>query len=76
MALEKLGVTSWFDEEQMRGNIYQAMQNGIENSTAVVIFITENYAKKVNSGLRTDNCFFEFDYIFNRQKHFIAVVLK
>ena len=45
--LQASGVTTWFDAEQMEGNIVDRMCDGIDRSTLVVICVTKNYIRKV-----------------------------
>ncbi|KAF0720462.1 Aste57867_288 [Aphanomyces stellatus] len=58
--LKERGVRSWFDEEQMGGNIVKAMANGIEESSVALIFVTHRYQTKVNGDNANDNCQLEF----------------
>ena len=58
--LAQRGVVSWFDEEQMEGDIVERMSEGIENSSTCVVFVTKNYHDKVNSKKLADNCKKEF----------------
>jgi hypothetical protein len=37
---EKYGLTTWFDEDRMDGDVRTTMTKGIENSMCMVIFIT------------------------------------
>ena len=37
--LREQGITTWFDEEQMRGNVITKMSEGIDSSQCVVVFI-------------------------------------
>jgi len=46
-ALEQREISSWIDEEQMIGNIDDAIAKGIENSKTAIIFITGDYIAKV-----------------------------
>jgi hypothetical protein len=55
-ALKRRGVKTWFDGEQMAGDILLAMADGIENSRIMIPFLTENYRNKVNSNDERDNC--------------------
>ena len=58
------GLRVWFDGEQMQGDVRKKMVEGVVNSKAVVVFITDEYLLKA-SGLGkkggNDNCKFEFD---------------
>jgi len=67
-ALQQRGFRTWFDSEQMRGDIQQQMADGIDRSALVIVCVTERYMAKVagkgdKGGL--DNCLFEF-HIFRR----------
>ena len=44
---EECGLDCWLDEEEMEGDINQAMTDGIDGSATVVVFITERYVMKV-----------------------------
>ncbi|KAH9155384.1 hypothetical protein AeRB84_002642 [Aphanomyces euteiches] len=55
------GIRTWFDEEQMEGNIVKAMAKGIEDSAVVLVFITGRYQDKVNGDNTNDNCQLEFN---------------
>jgi len=64
-ALEQREISSWIDEEQMVGNIEDAMANGIENSKTAIIFVTGDYIAKVaGHGVHdsNDNCKKEFQH--------------
>lgn len=78
--IQKTGYTTWFDEEDMTGNIDAAMADGIENAEAVVICITENYCKKINNSSRNlkmrDNCLKEWNYANSRNKLFIPLIME
>ena len=63
--LKKRGVKAWLDQERMRGDIVHQMTEGIEDSSVLVVFITENYIMKVagkGPNGANDNCKVEFDY--------------
>mmetsp|Transcript_17067 Transcript_17067/g.25707 ORF Transcript_17067/g.25707 Transcript_17067/m.25707 type:complete len:913 (-) Transcript_17067:126-2864(-) len=64
-ALEQREISSWIDEEQMVGNIDDAIAKGIENSKTAIIFITGDYIAKVaGDGIHgsNDNCKKEFQH--------------
>ena len=63
----------WFDETHMRGNILDAMCRGIDSSDVVLVFLTSNYMKKVESGNDSDNVRREFMYAANTPQKFICV---
>ena len=67
--LRERGYVTWFDEDRMYGNIIQQMAQGVENSRAVIVFITEQYVAKVagkSAKGQDDNCKFEFQYACQR----------
>lgn len=69
-ALKAVGLKTWFDEEQMQGNIEDAMAGGIEKSACVCVFVTERYIRKAGGkGERgaDDNCCYEFGYAVRRK---------
>ena len=51
----------------MRGDIVKKMCDGIDKTKCVVVFVTDNYIKKVDSTNFNDNCQLEFKYSM-RQK--------
>jgi len=61
-ALKAKGLTTWFDEERMEGNVHKKMQEGIDNTKCVVVFVTRRYMEKVAGDNAGDNCQLEFDY--------------
>jgi hypothetical protein len=50
MLKEKYGLTTWFDEDRMDGDVRTTMTEGIENSMVMIIFITQRYQGKVIEG--------------------------
>ena len=77
-ALQKRGIVTWFDGDRMDGDTRQQMIEGIENSTVVVVFITDLYRNKVNQADDRDNCRFEFKYSFEQKgnKFMVPVVME
>lgn len=65
-ALLKRGLKTWFDEKEMEGNIRFKMAEGIDNTSCVIVFITQQYRDKVNSINMKDNCKYEFTYAVNQ----------
>jgi hypothetical protein len=61
-ALKSRGLPVWIDEDEMTGDIVEQMCNGIENSNAIVVFVTERYIGKVGGSNDKDNCKLEFKY--------------
>jgi len=78
LELQKRGWKTWFDENQMDGNIRFRMAEGIDNTKCVVVFITKEYRDKVNGIDMTDNCKYEFSYAMNQlgSQNMIPVVLE
>jgi len=54
--LEALGMSLWFDEDYMDGDIDEAMCRGIDASDLVCLFITRRYLEKVTGSNANDNC--------------------
>eukprot|EP00043_Microstomoeca_roanoka_P001323 m.32170 g.32170 ORF g.32170 m.32170 type:complete len:339 (+) comp10756_c0_seq1:217-1233(+) len=75
--LKMVGFDTWFDEERMTGHIVQQMCNGIDNSKAVLVFVTTRYLAKVNSE-DDDNCKKEFTYAVRRKttKNMIPIIME
>ena len=65
--LKKRGYKTWFDEDEMAGNIAERMSEGIENTKAVIVFLTREYYEKVNGKNDLDNCKREFNYAVQRR---------
>eukprot|EP01035_Chromulina_nebulosa_P033583 gene33583-44979_t len=61
-ALKKRGMTTWFDDEQMEGDIKSKMCSGIDHSRVLIVFITKRYLNKVGGNNAEDNCRLEFGY--------------
>ena len=57
--LKSVGLTTWFDEDKMSGNINDQMVSGIDHSSCFIAFITKNYILKVSGegpNGKSDNC--------------------
>ena len=65
--LRRQGISTWFDEERMIGNVQKQMVDGIDASEVAVVFISYAYIKKVAEGETTDNCCFELQYAHRSQ---------
>jgi len=65
-SLRRLGFTTWFDDEQMRGNYLLKMVEGIEGSAVILICVTRRYMEKVAEDA-DNNCKFEFEYALNKR---------
>lgn len=77
-ALQKRGMKTWFDAEQMQGNIKKQMISGIDNSQCIVVFITQRYIMKVAGQNAEDNCQLEFNYASRTKtaSRMVAVVME
>jgi hypothetical protein len=64
--LQKLKVKTWFDNEQMQGNILQRMAEGIERSAVVLICVSRTYMEKVAQD-GSNNCKLEFEYAHRKR---------
>lgn len=53
--LQARGLTTWFDSEQMSGNVKKQMALGIDNAQCVIAFITKRYIEKVGGNNAEDN---------------------
>lgn len=75
-----LGWTTWFDENEMVGNIQAAMANGIDDSEVVLVCVTKAYCKKVSAAAENprerDNCLSEWTYANNRKKILVPIVME
>eukprot|EP00299_Pterocystis_sp_00344_P017723 c8880_g1_i1.p1 GENE.c8880_g1_i1~~c8880_g1_i1.p1 ORF type:complete len:289 (-),score=49.86 c8880_g1_i1:17-883(-) len=66
-ALKAAGLVTWFDEEQLVGNIPKQIADGIENSDSIIILVTRRYMEKVSGIDSHDYCLKEFNYATNRK---------
>jgi len=69
---------TFFDQDDLRGNMRRGMVDGIESSKCFVVFITSTYKKKVNEAMSTDSCKYEFEYAFERlgNERMVVVVME
>jgi hypothetical protein len=76
--LRDLQIVTWFDEEQLNGNIRDMIPHGLENSQCMIVFITRNYHEKVNSMNPKDNCYYELNFGVHvlTNKRMIPVVME
>jgi hypothetical protein len=65
-SLKRFGMKTWFDEEQMQGDILDCMTRGIKSSAIVLICVTRRYAEKV-AGEADNNCKLEFNYAYGKR---------
>lgn len=72
-ALRAKGIDVWLDETHMKGNLLDAMCRGIDESHCVLVFVTNNYIRKVQKGGDHDNVRREFMYSTTVQKPMIVI---
>lgn len=77
-ALNKLGYCTWFDEEDLTGDIDDKIAKGIEQTKCVIVFMTQKYLEKVNGGNATDFCQIEFCHASNvkTKDKMVAVIME
>jgi len=85
-ALKKKGIRTWFDENSdgngnanrvvSGGSLGAQFTKGIDNTSIVLVFVTENYWMKISSDNKFDNCCKEFNYSVLQEKAMIAVVME
>ena len=62
---ERHGISTWFDEDEMSGDVKGKMRDGIDGTRCMVVFITDKYIDKVDGkgpAGDKDNCRYEFTY--------------
>lgn len=64
--LKKGGVPLWFDEDNMSGNVFDAMAAAVEQASIIVAFFSQGYMK-------SPNCRRELEYAARLNKPFIPV---
>tara|TARA_B110000259_G_scaffold188082_1_gene244839 strand:- start:477 stop:1238 length:762 start_codon:yes stop_codon:yes gene_type:complete len=62
-------VKKWIDINKMHGNILDAMNDAVENSFLIIIFLSKDYKK-------SKNCKTEAELIFGKQKNIILVLVE
>jgi len=80
-ALKGEGITTWFDDEKLNGDIVRQMTSGIDNAKIVIVFLTQTYIDKVRGESRkgiNDNCKIEFEYAVRKKTgdNMISVVME
>jgi len=67
--LEKQGLKVWIDVEDISGSSLESMANAIENSTCVLMCMTEKYKQSTN-------CRAEAEYTFQLNKPIIPLIMQ
>ena len=75
-ALQKKGITTWFDDDKLEEDIEHKISKGIDNCRIVLTFITNRYIKKTAKQSLTDHCFLGFKYADRRKKIQLPVVIE
>ena len=68
--LQRRGVVTWFDADRMRGDIATQISEGINDSLAVIAFVTNDYVIKVSGKGKNgnnDTCKLEFRYAYEHK---------
>ena len=73
--LQSRGLTIWFDENDMHGNILSAMCEGLDRADVILVFVTRAYLDKVERGGELDNVRREFMYAARTPEKLLAVRL-
>tara|TARA_B100000900_G_scaffold415948_1_gene448051 strand:+ start:3061 stop:3843 length:783 start_codon:yes stop_codon:yes gene_type:complete len=66
---EFAGVNKWIDINKMCGNILNAMNDAVENSFLVIVFLSKDYKD-------SKNCKTEAQLIFGKQKNYLLVLME
>ena len=69
--LKSKDVKVWIDVEQMAGSVLEAMADAVENSSAVLICISQRYKESSNCQIES-----EYVYVFQLKKPFLPVLAK
>ena len=76
--LKRIGYQTWFDSEQIVGQIHDRIAKGIEKTKCVAVFMTQKYYDKVDGDIGNDNCKLAFSYATMRQTNnrMVAIVME
>ena len=77
-ALQQLGYKTWFDSDKMTGDIVDTLCDGIDKTRIFLVFVTQKYAKEVQSGQENSIQKLEFKYAMRRvgAKNMIPVIME
>ena len=65
--LQDISHQIWFDGARMKGDHFEQMAQGIQNTQSVIVFITQKYIEKVKGDNVGDDCKQEFSYALVRK---------
>jgi hypothetical protein len=78
--LKEHGITTWFDHDNLKTGheLRTEMARAIDNTKVIIVFVTNRYMDKVNSGNNMDNVNYEFEYASNKfgKQGMIPVVME
>jgi len=66
---EFISVNKWIDINKMCGNILDAMNDAVENSFLIIVFLSKDYKN-------SKNCKTEAELIFGKQKKYLLVLVE
>ncbi len=77
-ALKSRGLITWIDDERIVNEINEKIIDGIDHTECMLVFMTENYVKKVNGWNYKDYCRKEFSYAVQKlgKEKILFVVLE
>ena len=77
-ALKQLGYKTWFDSDRMTGDVVDTLCDGIDKTRLVLVFVTQQYAKEVQSGQDNNTRKLEFRYAMRRKgaRNMIPVIME
>lgn len=76
--LKGRGADIWIDASNMKGDISQAMAEGVDNSTYFLIVVTAAYQNKVNLATgKPENCEMEYSFALTKKgKDFFILIVR
>ena len=76
--LQDIGYKTWFDGDHLKGDLFEQIAQGIENSQGVIVFITQKYIDKVDGENAGDICKKEFNYaaVKKTSANMVAVLME
>lgn len=78
--LKNIGYNVWIDNDEMIGNIDNAIIKGINNCHVVLLCLTEKYINKINNAIvnqnLNDNCYKEWNYSLFKKKIIIPIIME
>ena len=76
-AMRRRGWTTWFDGEDMRGDVDESMVMGIEHADAIIVCLTCKFRDKIEApGRQRSNVYKEWSYAHARQKLVVPIAFE